>query len=41
MGCNITSLSVINTTNNVVTTINHTGFTFTVDTEISIQVRNK
>ncbi len=42
MGCNIASLSLINTTNNAVTTINHTGFnTFTENTEIYIQVRNK
>ncbi len=42
-GCNITSLSLINTTNNVVTTINHTGFNaFTTENiEIYIQVRNK
>ncbi len=42
MECNITSLSVINTTNNAVTIINHTGFNaFTENTEIYIQVINK
>ncbi len=41
IGCNITSLSLINTTNNAVTIINHTGFNILYDTDIYVQVRIK